>query len=139
MSLDSLIGGFSHLSGEEEPRSKEEHQSEEELVSYKSDIKEKTHTNGKNSKRILRGGVNIKTRHVKPKCVKPLKKISTNGAGVKNGKAMSLRSEVRNTQANIVTIQETHSTQKGKILMDSEFVVFESIRKKKGGGTLVLT
>ena len=50
---------------------------------------------------------------------------------------MSLRSEVRNTQANIVTIQETHSTQKGKILMDSEFVVFESIRKKKGGGTLV--
>ena len=52
-------------------------------------------------------------------------------------KTMSLRSKVRNTQANIVTIQETHSTQKGKILMYSEFVVFESIRKKKGGGTLV--
>ena len=50
---------------------------------------------------------------------------------------MSLRSKVRNTQANIVTIQETHSTQKGKILMYSEFVVFESIRNEKGGGKLV--
>ena len=81
MSLDSLIGRFCHLSGEEEPRSKEE-----ELVYNRSDIKEKPHTNGKNSKRIRRGGVNIKARHVKPKCVEHLKLFSTNRAGVKNEK-----------------------------------------------------
>ena len=63
--------------------------------------------------------------------------FSTNGAGVKNGKVRSLNAEVRSTGANIVTIQETHSRQKGKIKMDNHFVTFEAIRKKKGGGTII--
>ena len=65
----------------------------------------------------------MKTKHVRPKSVDHIKIFSTNGAGIKNGKADSLRAEVRNTQANIVTLQETHSTQKGKIKMEKEFVV----------------
>ena len=61
---------------------------------------------------------------------------STNGAGVVNGKAASLRSEVLATNANIVTIQETHCLRKGRIQMPQGFVVFESIRKAKHGGTM---
>ena len=66
-----------------------------------------------------------------------IKLFSTNGAGVKNGKVASLNAEVQSTQSNIVTLQETHCTQKGKIKMDKTFVMFEAIRKRKGGGTLV--
>ena len=71
------------------------------------------------------------------KVVCNLKIFATNGAGVKNGKIQSLNAEIRSTMANIVMIQETHCTQKGKIPMDNHFVVFEAIRKKKGGGTLL--
>ena len=71
------------------------------------------------------------------KVVCNLKLFATNGAGVKNGKIQSLNAEIRSTMANIVMIQETHCTQKGKIPMDNHFVVFEAIRKKKGGGTLL--
>ena len=60
-----------------------------------------------------------------------IKIFSTNGAGVKNGKVDSLNAEVSNVQANIVTIQETHCSQKGKIIINSELVVFEAIRKPK--------
>ena len=52
------------------------------------------------------------------------------------GKVESLKSEVEATEANIVTIQETHSTKKGKINMPVGFVVFEAIRKAKHGGTM---
>ena len=71
------------------------------------------------------------------KCSSNIKIFSTNGAGVKNGKQDSLKAEVRNTCANIVTIQETHCIEKGKIKMDNDFVVFEAIRTKKGGGTMI--
>ena len=64
-----------------------------------------------------------------------LKLFATNAAGVVDGKLSSLRSEVNETEANIVTIQETHSKQKGKIQLQ-DLVSFEAIRKKKGGGTL---
>ena len=37
--------------------------------------------------------------------------------------------------ANIVTVQETHSNRKGRILMPRQFVVFEAIRKAKCGGS----
>ena len=63
--------------------------------------------------------------------------FSTNGAGLKNRKVDSLTAEVRSTGANIVTIQEMHCTQKGKIKMGQEFVVFEAICAKKGGGTMI--
>ena len=71
------------------------------------------------------------------KVVSHLKIFATNGAGVKNGKVDSLNAEVRSTQSNIVMVQETHCSQKGKIHMDNHFVVFEAIRKRKGGGTLM--
>jgi hypothetical protein len=61
--------------------------------------------------------------------------FSTNGAGVVKGKVDSLVMEVQATEATIVTVQETHSTRKGKIQIEG-FVVFEAIRKKKGGGTM---
>ena len=75
--------------------------------------------------------------NVQPRYVDVIKMFSTNGAGVKNGKVRSLNAEVRSTGANIVTIQDTHSRQKGKIKMDNHFVTFEAIRKKKGGGTII--
>ena len=52
------------------------------------------------------------------------------------GKLDSLISGVKSTGANIVTIQETHSTRKGKIVMPNYFVIFEAIRPAKNGGTL---
>ena len=66
---------------------------------------------------------------------KTLKIFSTNGAGIVNGKLESLKSEVKAVGATVVTVQETHCRRKGRIQLDS-MVVFESIRNKKGGGTI---
>ena len=74
--------------------------------------------------------------HVITKQVKTLKIFSTNAAGLKNGKVKSLKQEVINTKSNIITIQETHFPQKGIFQMNG-MVIFEAIRKKKGGGTLM--
>ena len=63
--------------------------------------------------------------------------LSTNVAGVVTGKLASLNAEVKAAKANIVTIQETHSTRKGKIVMPKEFVIFDSICKAKNGGTII--
>ena len=52
------------------------------------------------------------------------------------GKLDSLVAEVKATNANIVTVQETHSNRKGKVVMPKHFVVFEAIRPAKNGGTL---
>ena len=85
-------------------------------------------------KKVRRGG--RMTKHVQSKCASHLKIFSTNAASIINGKLESLKSEVIATQANIVTLQETHSKKKGKIKIPN-FVVFEAIRPKKGGGTLI--
>ena len=77
-----------------------------------------------------------KTRQVNNKCSSNLKVFATNGAGVVGGKIESLKAEVLNTKSNVVTVQETHATTKGKNQMNN-FVSFETIRKKKGGGTLI--
>ena len=143
--LYALPRGFSSIPGEKEHNEGEASKPEEEL---EADDKEKTIKSQKNSKnkntnkkkhskRIRRGQFAIKQNHMTNKFCSNLKMFSTNGAGIKNGKVDSLTAEVRNTGANIVTIQETHCTQKGKIKMDQEFVVFEAIRAKKGGGTLI--
>ena len=42
---------------------------------------------------------------------------SANGAGVVNGKAESLKSQVLATNANIVTVQEMHTVRKWRIKM----------------------
>ena len=47
-----------------------------------------------------------------------------------------LVSEAKATESNIVTVQETQSNRKGRIHMPDDFVVFESIRKAKHGGTM---
>ena len=67
---------------------------------------------------------------------KQAKTFSTNAAGLKNVKVKSLKKEVINTESNIITIQETHFPHKG-IFQIHSMVVFEAIRKKKGGGTLM--
>ena len=71
------------------------------------------------------------------KCAPTLKMFSANCASLKNGKQASLNAEVASTNANIVTLQETHFKEKGKIKMKKEFVIFEAIRSKKGGGTAI--
>ena len=65
-----------------------------------------------------------------------VKLFSTNAAGLVTGKLHSLKSEVKATMANIVTIQETHTVRKGKFLMPAGFVTFEAVRKAKNGGTM---
>ena len=64
------------------------------------------------------------------------KMFSTNGAGVVGGKIKSLQAAVNKTNSNLVTIQETHSKRKGRIQIQNH-IVFEAIRKAKGGGTLI--
>ena len=49
----------------------------------------------------------------------------------------SLNAEVKSTKANLVTLQEVHFREKGKIKLDKQFVIFEAIRTKKGGGTAI--
>ena len=49
------------------------------------------------------------------KAISSLKLFPTNAAGVVTGKADSLNNKVKATGSNIVTIQGTHSLQKGKI------------------------
>ena len=65
-----------------------------------------------------------------------LKVFSANAAGIIGGKFHSLKNEVSVTNANIVTVQETHCRRKGKIQLEN-FISFEAIRKTKGGGTLI--
>jgi exonuclease III len=83
---------------------------------------------------VRRGG-DCKNKYKKGKCASSLKIFSANCAGLKNGKQNSLNAELRSTNANIVMLQETHFTQKGKVKLDKNFVTFEAIRTKKGGGT----
>ena len=62
--------------------------------------------------------------------------FSTNAAGLK-AKVESCKYEIKDTNAAIFTIQETHFEKKGKFRVEG-FEVFESIRKnKKDGGTLI--
>ena len=65
-----------------------------------------------------------------------VKIFSNNVAGLKR-KIQSLKSQLTETNAAIFTLQETHSSRKGKIKVD-EFQVYEAIRQnKKDGGTAI--
>ena len=48
----------------------------------------------------------------------------------------SLKNEIKNVNASIFTVQETHFPKKGKMKMEN-FTIFESIRKKQNGGTMI--
>ena len=144
LSLDPLTGGFSPTSGEGLQWVEKEHTNEktlrksaqENVISQESSSKSVQNPN-KPKRKIRRGSVKKSCSNVREKSISSIKVFSTNGAGIKNGKVASLNAEIESLQANIVTVQETHCTQKGRIVMDSKFVVFEAIRKRKGGGTLI--
>ena len=141
MPLHPLNGGFSPTPGDKKPCATEP-EPKEGLVTDVPPQERKSQTNSRienkeKCNRIRRGGHRNKVINLVPKRNNTIRIFSTNGAGVKNGKVDSLNAEVNSVQANIVTIQETHCSQKGKIIMNNELVVFESIRKRKGGGTLV--
>ena len=62
-----------------------------------------------------------------------IKILTTNAAGLKS-KVKSLSSQIKKLNIPIFTIQETHSTTKGKINI-SDYVIYEAIRtNKKNGG-----
>ena len=84
--------------------------------------------NKKNMRLKLKSKINTISKNIKI--------FSTNAAGIVSGKAESLVNEVEATGANIVTVQETHSTRKGRVKLPNTFVVFEAIRPAKHGGTM---
>ena len=66
------------------------------------------------------------------KVILPFPNMATKGPPILPGPTF-LKFEVIATKANLVTLQETHSTKKGKINIPN-FVVFEAIQTKKGEG-----
>ena len=61
--------------------------------------------------------------------------ISANAQGLKS-KVESLKSEIKYLNAAIFTIQESHFMKKGKLKIEN-FEMFEAIRKKHNGGTII--
>ena len=61
--------------------------------------------------------------------------LSTNAAHLK-GKMNSFKSEIKSSNAGIFTVQESHYSTKGKVQIEI-FLVFEAIRKKAKGGTMI--
>ena len=61
--------------------------------------------------------------------------FSTNAAGLKN-KLESFKNELNHTNAGIFTIQETHFKKKGTLKIQG-FEIFEAIRDKQKGGTMI--
>ena len=61
--------------------------------------------------------------------------FSTNAAGLKN-KVLSFKNQIKSTDAAIFTVQETHFARKGMLQLEN-FEIFEAIRVKKHGGTLI--
>ena len=61
--------------------------------------------------------------------------MSTNAAQLK-GKLNSFKSEIFASNVGLFTLQETHFTSKGKVVIEN-FETFEAIRKKDKGGTMI--
>ena len=80
--------------------------------------------------RIKRGGRKYKKNRMEKMSI-----LSTNAEGLKN-KIESLKNEIKSLNLAIFTLQETHFRKKGAIRID-DFEIFEAIRKKPGGGTLI--
>ena len=75
--------------------------------------------------------------HSKSQVTKCVPIFSANGAGVVT-KVQSLLHNISELGVGLITLQETHFTRKGKLngkIVD--FEIFESIRKKQKGGTLI--
>ena len=69
------------------------------------------------------------------KTEKLLSIFSTNAAGLKN-KVQSFKNELKHLNCGIFTIQETHFRKKGTLKIEG-FDIFESIRNKQKGGTMI--
>ena len=86
-----------------------------------------TKNKNRNKKKTKRGN---KKRKVSELCI-----VSTNAAQLK-GKLNSFKSELKRCDAGIFTVQESHYSTKGKVQVEN-FEVFEAIRKKAKGGTII--
>ena len=83
-------------------------------------------------KRVKRGGRKYRKNQKSSKC---LTIFSTNAASLK-GKIHSLKNELNSSQAAVFTIQESHFGKKGKLKIEN-YEIFEAIRKKQKGGTII--
>ena len=101
----------------------------EDKIQYKSEPKKNIKTK-KNKKKHK-----IENPPKKDNDKVPLTLITVNANGLKT-KIESLKSIVKHLNAGIFTVQETNFRKKGKLNLD-QYDVFEAIRKKEGGGTLV--
>ena len=82
--------------------------------------------NNKKKKKINRG----KKKKESELCI-----MSANAAQLK-GKIISFKSELKKSNAGIFTVQESHFPTKGKLKIE-DFEIFEAIRKKAKGGTII--
>ena len=81
----------------------------------------------KTKKNIRRGKKKQKQKH--------LNIFSTNAAQLR-GKIQSFKNELKETDASVFTVQETHYATKGKLKIEN-FEIFEAIRTKAKGGTAI--
>ena len=87
----------------------------------------KNRKSNKNKKKINRGN---KKRNLSELCI-----VSANAAQLK-GKLCSFKSVLKQSNAGLFTVQESHYATKGKVQVEN-FEVFEAIRKKAKGGTII--
>ena len=130
--LPTLLAGFSPSPGEEKSGDPEKPKSKEkpELGDPTENNRNTTVLNNiKRSNKIVRRGGDCKKKYVNGQYASSIKLSSANCASLKNGKIDSLNAEVRSTSANIVTLQETHYKQKGKIKMDKSFVIHQNQKR----------
>ena len=85
---------------------------------------------GRKSKKKTKKYKNIKNN----KC-EYLNVFTANAAGLKN-RVPSLKSELQHLGSGIFTLQETHYKKKGKLNIEN-WEIFEAIRKKDFGGTMI--
>ena len=125
MSLHPLPGGFSQPSGKDAS-------SKEEQLEKTTNSKIHKHTKQRKSKNIhsTKVGNSKGTLH-------NVHISSANCAGCQN-KTQSLLDNVNHLGVGIFTLQETHFKRKGKLNAKfCDFEIFEAIRKKQKGGTLI--
>ena len=120
--IHTFPGGFSLTPEGENPGSQVQSNPEEKLEGNRD---EKTRNQNKKRNRKI------------SKVEKNITIFSANCAGCSN-KIKSLEDNVNHIGAGIFTLQETHFKRKGRLNHKfSEFEIFESIRKKQKGGTLI--
>ena len=84
----------------------------------------------KQKRKTKRGGRKHKKNNIQEMVI-----FSTNAEGMKH-KLQSLNNEIKSSKIAIFTLQETHFRKKGNLKID-DFEIFEAIRKKPGGGTVI--